>query len=128
MIVNVLCVGIGGFFGAIGRYLGNLLVAKSGLCTVFPLGTLLVNLSGCFLIGFLAHWSESRAVFSQNVRLFLFVGFLGSFTTFSSFGHESLTLLRNQLPLAALANIALHIVLGLLFVWLGLGMGRLVIR
>lgn len=128
MIINALFVGIGGFLGAICRYLGNTLAAKSGLCAVFPLGTLLVNLSGCLLIGFLAQWGESRAVFSHNLRLFVFVGFLGSYTTFSSFGYETLTLVRSQLPLAALANVALHIVLGLTFVWLGLCLGKLMFR
>lgn len=128
MLLNIFSVGVGGFLGAVCRYLGNLAVTKTGLAVYFPLGTLLVNLTGCLLIGFLAYWSEARDMLSAEDRLFIFVGFLGSFTTFSSFGHETLNLLRGQLPWAALSNVVLHIVLGLLCVWLGLAAGRLVFR
>ena len=128
MLVNIILVGIGGFLGAICRYMGNLTIAKTGLVAHFPLGTLLVNITGCFLIGFIAYFSDTRDVLSHNVRLFIFTGFLGAFTTFSSFGHETITLLRGQMPWTALANVVLHIVLGLLFVWLGLLAGRMVFR
>lgn len=128
MLVNVLWVGIGGFLGAICRYMGNLAALKIGFVPYFPLGTLLVNLTGCLLIGFLGYFSDSREVLSHSARLFIFTGFLGAFTTFSSFGHETVNLLRGQMPWAALANVVLHIIMGLLFVWLGLAAGRLVFR
>lgn len=128
MLANIIYVGIGGFLGAVCRYLGNLGVARLSVLWGFPIGTLLVNLTGCFLIGLLAFWGESKNVFSPHLRLFVFVGFLGSFTTFSSFGHETLALARAQMPWAALANVVLHIVLGLAFVWLGLFAGKLFLR
>lgn len=128
MLINVLWVGIGGFLGAICRYMGNLAAGKIGLIPYFPLGTLLVNLTGCFLIGFIGYFSDARDVLSHNTRLFIFTGFLGAFTTFSSFGHETVNLLRGQMPWPALANVVLHVTMGLLFVWLGLAAGRLVFR
>lgn len=128
MLINLLWVGIGGFLGAICRYTGNMAVAKTGLFPYFPVGTLLVNLTGCFLIGVIAYFSDTRDVLSHSTRLFIFTGFLGAFTTFSSFGHETVALLREQLPWAALANVVLHVVLGLLFVWLGLTAGRILFR
>lgn len=128
MLINILWVGIGGFFGAICRYAGNMAVAKTNFMPLFPTGTLLVNLSGCFLIGFIAYFSDTRDVLSHNARLFIFTGFLGAFTTFSSFGYETVNLLRGQMPWAAFANVILHIVLGLLFVCLGLTAGWLIFR
>ena len=102
--------------------------AKIGLWAHFPLGTLLVNLIGCFAIGLLAYWGDARDIFSHNMRLFVFVGFLGAFTTFSSFGHETVNLMRSHMPWAALLNVVLHMVLGLFFVWLGFSAARLLLK
>lgn len=128
MVMNVIWVGIGGFLGAVCRYLSHLGIVKTGILPFFPLSTLLVNLTGCFLIGFLVYLAEARNIFSHEMRLFIFVGLLGGFTTFSTFGGETLNLMRGQMMLAALANIALHIVLGLFFVAAGFGISRLLFR
>jgi CrcB protein len=85
----------------------------------FPYGTLAVNVSGCLVIGFLAALAETRVAFMPETRLFLFVGILGGFTTFSSFALETFSLVRDTQSLAALVTISLQLVLGLLVVWIG---------
>jgi len=90
MPMNPLLVGLGGALGSIARYLASgwaQAAAKNGL---FPYGTLAVNLLGCLVIGFLAQLSESRGVFIPEARALVFVGILGGFTTFSTFGNETL--------------------------------------
>jgi CrcB protein len=116
-MVNVILVGIGGFLGSVMRYLVNLHVQQTA--KVFPYGTLLVNIVGCFVIGFLSHLAESRGMFEDKTRAFMFVGVLGGFTTFSSFGNETLRLFRDAQALSAFANVAANVVLGLFAVWLG---------
>ncbi len=85
----------------------------------FPYGTLAVNGLGCLLIGVLMGLSDSRSVLGPQTRLFLLIGVLGGFTTFSTFGHETLALARDGERLAAGANVALHLVIGLGCVWIG---------
>jgi len=92
---------------------------------IFPLGTFLVNMSGCLLIGFLAQISEARAVLSSEMRLLIFVGLIGGFTTFSSFGYETFQLLRDGQYLYAGLNAVGQVLLGLGCVWLGYVLGRL---
>jgi CrcB protein len=102
--------------------------AVQRLCNdwAFPIGTFSVNMLGCFVIGFLGQLSESRGLFQSDARLFLFVGVLGGFTTFSSFGFETFQLMRDGEFLYAGMNAVLQVVLGLLLVWLGWVLGRLV--
>ncbi len=90
----------------------------------FPLGTLLVNTAGCLAIGFLFTLAEDRGVLSAYARLFLFVGVLGGFTTFSSFGYESFTLWRDGLAARAILNVGANMFIGLGSVWLGHVMAR----
>lgn len=85
----------------------------------FPYGTLIVNLVGCVLVGFLAELADHRGMVSGETRAFLIVGLLGGFTTFSAFGNETMTLLRDGEPWLAFINILGHIALGLFAVWLG---------
>jgi CrcB protein len=94
----------------------------------FPYGTLTVNVIGCFVIGFLAQLAESRGVFTSEARLFVFVGILGGFTTFSSFGNETLNLARDSQMMIALANIGMNVVIGLVAVWLGRTVSYLIWR
>ncbi|GAB4494715.1 MAG: fluoride efflux transporter CrcB [Anaerolineales bacterium] len=112
-------IGSGGFIGAILRYLVSGWVQNWSRSIDFPYGTLAVNLIGCFIIGLLSYWGEQQNLFSPNVRLFVFIGLLGAFTTFSTFGNETLNLLRARDELLALLNVGAHILLGLLAVWLG---------
>ena len=94
-MVKLLIIGLGGFVGAICRYgLGGWVQRLTG--GTFPYGTLVVNVTGCFLIGFLLMLFEQRQLFSPTTRLFLTVGILGAFTTFSTFGYETLELLRSS--------------------------------
>lgn len=91
----------------------------------FPIGTFCVNMIGCLLIGFIAQLSEARAVFSPEFRIFLLVGVLGGFTTFSSFGYETVQLIRNGEILLALANAVGQLILGLIMVYIGYVLARL---
>jgi len=114
---TALLVGLGGFVGSAFRYLTARWV--SGLFGEhwFPFGTLAVNVVGCLLIGGLAGLSDARGVLGGNSRIFLFAGVLGGFTTFSAFGYETLTLLRNGYVAGAIGNVALQVALGLAAVW-----------
>lgn len=118
-MINVLFVGIGGFIGSVARYLLSGYVQQSMKRMDFPYGILAVNLIGCFVIGLLAGYGDSRGVFSEQTRAFLFIGILGGFTTFSSFGNDTINLIRESLMMNALMNVAANVILGLLAVWLG---------
>jgi CrcB protein len=116
---KVLLVGLGGFLGTILRYGVGTVVGRLRAGWTFPLETLLINVTGCLVIGALAGLSESRGVFSGTTRAFLFIGLLGGFTTFSTFGYETFQLVRDsQWPAAALST-GLQVVLGIGAVWAG---------
>jgi len=117
-MLNTLIVGLGGFLGAIARYgLSGLIQKYAG--PGFPLGTMMVNISGCLAIGGVLYLVEDRSVLGPNARLFLAIGILGGFTTFSSFGYETLQLLKDRESFFAFLNIAGNVVLGLGAVWAG---------
>jgi CrcB protein len=92
----------------------------------FPLGTLLVNTAGCLAIGFLFTLADDRGILRANARLFVFVGILGGFTTFSSFGYETFTLWRDGMALKALLNVGANTCFGLAAVWAGHVIARLI--
>ncbi len=119
---ELLIVGTGGFLGAVARYGLSGLVHKIRGSQGFPFGTLNVNVLGCLLIGVLAGMAESRNVLGPDVRLFLFLGLIGGFTTFSTFGFETMTMVRDADYFHAAANVMAHIVVGLGAVWIGLAM------
>jgi len=118
-ILTVFIVGIGGFIGAIFRYLAGGLIYKLSNNYYLPYGTLGVNLLGCFLIGFLGGYADNLEMFSSKIRLFLFIGVLGGFTTFSTFGYETIVLIRDKEIIAAFANVSLNVLLGLFLVYFG---------
>ena len=126
-MANVLLVGAGGFLGAIARYLLSGLVQQRA-AGLFPWGTLVVNVTGCFAMGVLAELAESRGFLSAEQRAFAIVGILGGFTTFSAFGGETLSLARDRDMALAAANVGLHIALGLGAVWAGRAAAHLVWR
>jgi CrcB protein len=105
-------VGLGGALGAVARY-GVLTVALRLAPAGFPWGVLAANVAGSLLIGALAGWGSVRGGWSEGARLFLFIGVLGGFTTFSSITNDTLALLREGNALAALGNVALSLALGL---------------
>lgn len=115
----MLIVGSGGFFGSAARFAFGGLVQRLAPSALFPWGTLAVNVTGCFLIGLLFGLSEARQIFSPEARLFLFIGVLGGYTTFSTFGLESINLLRDGEWLRALSYVLLHVILGIGTVWAG---------
>lgn len=115
----ILLSGLGGFIGSAGRYLIGGWVHGLMPLTTFPVGTLVVNVSGCFLIGLLGGLVESRQMFGPDLRVFLLIGVLGGFTTFSSFAYETLALARDAEFARALLNIAAQLLLGLGAAWFG---------
>ena len=116
---NLLFIGFGGFLGSILRYLFSGYVQGLLRSADFPYGTIAVNLTGCLIIGFLSQLAESQGVFTSETRAFLFIGLLGGFTTFSTFGNETMNLFRDSENIFAFLNVALHFLLGLGAVWLG---------
>lgn len=122
---QLLWVGVGGFLGSVGRFVVSGFFNRLSPVLAFPIGTLAVNILGCFLIGLLHGLAESRNILGTDTRIFLFIGILGGFTTFSTFGFESLALLKDGAMLKASANIIIHVFVGLAAVWLGETLGRL---
>ena len=118
-VILILLVGVGGFFGAVMRYVVTNWVQDFFHVLSFPYGTLTVNLLGCLIIGLLGGLSESRNLLNQEARALLFIGVLGGFTTFSTFGYETVQLLRDGQSLAAFSNIGLQVCMGLVAVWIG---------
>ncbi len=116
---NLLIIGVGGFLGALLRYSVSGVVQSWSKSLHFPYGTLVVNLLGCLLIGVLSQVAEVRGVISPEARSFIFIGLLGAFTTFSTFGNDTVSLFQEGKDLLSFINIGLHLVLGLSAVWLG---------
>ncbi|MBL8206171.1 MAG: fluoride efflux transporter CrcB [Blastocatellia bacterium] len=117
-MTKLLLVGTGGFLGSIARaLLSNFVQQTSG--SSFPFGTLAVNVIGCFVIGALSQLGETHDIFSAETRAFIFVGILGGFTTYSSFGNETINLWRGGTGWLVFVNIALQLVLGLVAVMAG---------
>jgi len=109
----------GGALGSAARFLGSEAVQRlTGLS--FPVGTLAVNTLGCFLMGFLMTWALERAAWPPEMRLLLTTGFLGGFTTLSTFSWETMRLLEDGAWLRAAGNVTATVLLGLFA--LGLGM------
>ncbi|NTV62322.1 MAG: fluoride efflux transporter CrcB [Oscillochloris sp.] len=123
-MLHMLSVAVGAAIGANLRY-GISLWAARRLGTAFPYGTLLINVLGCLVIGALLTLAATRFQLSEPLRLFLVTGLLGGFTTFSSFGYESYTLIIGGNWLLALLYVAASVIVGLLGVFLGAGLVRL---
>ena len=122
--MRLLLVGLGGFAGSVMRYLASGWVQGAFPMASFPIGTLFVNVSGCLVIGILGGLSEFYNVFTPHARLFVFVGILGGFTTFSTFGSETTALMRDGQFLWAFINVFSSVGAGLLAVWLGQTLSR----
>lgn len=118
-LVNAALVGTGGFIGAIFRYWLSGLALRAAPLAVFPYGTLAVNMLGCLLIGAGIGLADARQLFGLEFRLFAFVGVLGGFTTYSTFGFDTFALLREAEVARALLNVTVHVVLGVVMVWAG---------
>jgi CrcB protein len=123
LLERTLVVGTGGFLGASARYLLGGVVYR-WLPATFPWATFVINVTGCFGIGFLAVLAEERMLLGPGARLFLMVGVLGGYTTFSTFGYETIALLRDGSLGAASLNVLGQVALGLLAVWAGMTAAR----
>jgi CrcB protein len=125
-VLKFAIIAAGGAIGALARYGMGGLVQQALKTASFPAGTMAVNLTGCLLIGFGGGLIESRQFFSPEMRTFVFIGFLGSFTTFSTFGLESFNLVRDSQWLLAAANICLSVIVGLAAVLAGNMLSKLI--
>ena len=123
-MLRILLVGLAGLGGTLCRYwLSGVVVRRYG--EAFPLGTLAVNLLGCFAAGLLFHFMQERQAFSETARAAVFVGLLGGFTTFSAYGLQTFTLLRDGRVGFAALNVVASNLLGLLLVFAGYAAGKL---
>ncbi len=124
MLLNLLAVGLGGAIGAISRFfLAGWMQQK--FPQFEPAGTLFVNVLGCFLIGLLVTLEMQGYLNQERFRAFAITGILGSLTTFSTFGYQSVVLARDQSFNWAFFNIASNLILGITAVLLGMLVGRL---
>jgi len=123
---TIIAIAIGGSFGALARFfLGRFVQNAAG--TSFPMGTLVINLTGAFVIGFILELAE-RTMMGPVLRSFITIGFLGAYTTFSTYGYETVALLRDRELVAALLNVGVSTVGGLFLVVLGMYVARVVVR
>ena len=123
---KIICVGIGGFIGASMRYLISIQSSKL-LNSSIPLGTLIANVLGGFLIGVIMEISMSTDLISPNLKLFLTTGIMGGLTTFSTFSYETINLLGDGKYLLGFGNISLNLILSLGGVVLGTSLCKIII-
>lgn len=117
-------IGTGGFIGSVLRYWTSINAYKI-FGEKFPYGTFIVNVIGCLLIGFIAEISENRFLITPEVRTFLMIGFLGGYTTFSTFGYETFLLLQDKDYITAFSNILFSVILCIASVWIGTFIAKL---
>jgi CrcB protein len=121
---TILLIGAGGFIGSIARYYVSKLNLIINLFSL-PWGTLLINITGSFILGFLVGISEKSDIMPAGLRLFLMVGFCGGFTTFSTFAGENMTLLHSGQLFQALVYTGLSVFLGFTAVFTGYALTNL---
>ena len=114
---------LGGSLGALMRFIVSGTITEK-LGTSFPYGTLTVNLLGSFVMGFLAMFLVEKMGLDPLLKLGIFVGFLGAFTTFSTFSMETMNLFAQGESVRALVNMFLSVILSVLAVWLGVMLGK----
>ena len=112
-------VGAGGFIGSVLRFMIGGWAQRLAAAGVFPYGTLVVNVVGCLLIGFLGGVAEYRQALEPAQRLFLMIGVLGGFTTFSAFAFETIALMQDAQMFKAALNTGLQVIMGLTAAYVG---------
>ena len=117
---EALIVGLGGFVGSIARYQLGAIVWHHSLPWRFPIATFCINVLGCFVLGALSGLAGRHLFFSAEIRLLLFTGLLGGFTTFSAFAAEGVNLIRRGELAIAFAYAALSVLCGFVAVWAGM--------
>jgi len=115
--MKLILIAFAGGMGSLARYLVSGWAQRFSVGS-FPLGTLIVNVAGCLLIGVVAAAASGRFILREEIRVVLQVGFIGGFTTFSAFGYETFSLFTDGQMKSALLNLALNNVLSLAAVWL----------
>lgn len=118
-MTHLFYVAAGGAIGALARYGVATWLAPASQRVSLPWGTIAVNLVGCFVIGAVVGMAQARDGLTEGARLFLVIGILGGFTTFSAFGLETLSLIRADAHALVAANLILQVGGGLLAVWAG---------
>jgi CrcB protein len=121
-LTRILAVAAGGALGAAARYGLNLLFVRT--FAPFPFATFFINVTGSFLIGFLATLFSEKLQLDENLRLFLTVGFLGAYTTFSTFEFETLTLVREKHLPTAMLYVSMSFAVGLIGVFAGVWLAK----
>ena len=121
-LTRILSVAIGGACGAAARYGLNLLFAKT--LAPFPFATFFINVTGSFLIGFLATLFSQKLDVNESLRLFLTIGFLGAYTTFSTFEFETFTLMREKHLAIAILYVSMSFAIGLIGVFAGVWLAK----
>lgn len=122
--MKYLMIGIGGFLGSIARFwLGSYIDAKMG--SRFPFGTLVINCTGSFAVGFIVTLLGEHAHWSPNWRYLIPIGFIAAYTTFSTFEYETFRVMQSGELLLAFLNVAVSVIVGFFAVWLGIVAGRL---
>ncbi len=123
---RLLLIGLGGALGSMLRYLTSLLAAR-WFGAEFPYGTLIVNLAGAFVIGFVQEVGVGSVLLPDNARLFLTTGMMGGLTTYSTFSYETVRLMETNAWHQAWVNIFVTTVISLSLCFLGIAVGRLVL-
>lgn len=119
-------VALGSALGGVARFLlGTFLQQKAG--TTFPIGTLVINITGSFLLGFLLHYALATSAISPEVRALLTTGFCGGYTTFSTFTYETLALVEEGALTRAAVYVVLSVIVALVGAYLGIASAREVI-
>lgn len=124
--MKYLWVALGGALGSVARYAVGLLIYER-MGTRFPYGTFVINISGCFLIGFVLTILDNRMGLPPQWRLAIPIGFVGAYTTFSTFEYETLRLAQHGQASVGMLYLVLSVVLGYGAVWLGMTAGRVLV-
>ncbi len=123
MMKTALIIGLGGFLGSVSRYYSQQLASKL-LPGTFPFGTFLVNIVGCLLIGITYAYLQKQRAVPAEWNLFLLVGFIGSYTTYSTFALEKVQLLQSGDYLTVSSYLILSVAIGLIATWAGIYLVR----
>jgi len=117
--MKILFIGLGGFIGAVLRYLVSCGIHKLVREDSFPAGTFVVNMLGCFMIGLALCFASNTESFNENLKFFLVTGLIGAFTTYSTFSHDTFVLLNKRAYLLAFGNVAGQLFIGVLATFIG---------